>query len=199
MPPGSSVKRAARDEDETMSSGTSRFVATGAGVFALAGALFGFVWTTTELPFVMALQWAVGLYVLGYVYGGTRAALRAGAVGAIVYLVTFTLALFIALSVFEFPLPTAVPASFASAAAGGVLGGRRGALTLGLAAFIGFAVADFAIPVMAALAPVGTEQPGVAQALWFAAGQALAGLIGGAALGYGFARLARGRDESAVA
>ena len=88
----------------------------------------------------------------------------------------------------ELPVPLALAAGIAGAAMGAVLGGWRGAAWVGLAALVGFGAGEALVAVLANLGPAATQQPGGMQAAWFAFGQGVMGAVGGAALGWGFAK-----------
>lgn len=165
----------------------AKHILAGALTFGLAGAVLGWAWVVSDVPFFMALQWAAGAGVLGALAGGWRLALSEAVISGLVYLVAFTVFIFIALAVWEGPLPVAFASAVAGLAAGGLLAGKEGAWRVGLAAFLGFALGELAVAGLSALQPEAASEPGAVQYAWFAAAQGVAGLIGGAAVGAVFA------------
>lgn len=169
----------------------ARLAAIGALVLGITAAVAGYVWTAFEFPFTIIVPAFVGWYIVARVAGyANRTALLAGLVGGVAFTVVFLFGISLALND-DSPVPftawlaAAAAAAVAGALAGTILGRMRGAAVLAVFSGVGMLIASLLLGLMRENPPAGTEVPGPAQYLYFAAAIGIVGLILGGFIGAG--------------
>ncbi len=174
----------------------------GMAVFGLASAAAGYVWVSTEFPFIILLPAVLGWFVVVRPEYGDRTAILAALVGGFTFTVVFILALFLALADGS---PVSLPAWLGALLAAAVAGGLGGVLLdrgRGATAMAGFSavgmLAALAISLLArSVAPGSVDVEGATQSAYFASTLGLMGAVLGAAIGAGASWIARRREHDA--
>lgn len=179
------------------------YVLAGALAFGLTGAAAGFLWSLTDSPAFVLLEWAVGMGVLGWLLGGRRVAVIGAVVGAISFPVAYVVSSFFALAdgsplALSGALAAGAAGLLAGALTGAAVGGWRGAVTVAAGAGGGYALGTLIPRLLAGVTPASADVPGTAQALWSAGGEGLRTVVAGALIGLGFAALEAWRVRAYV-
>ena len=165
-----------------------RIMLVGSAVFGLGAAIAGYVWVAFEFPWIIIVPATLGWYAVCRMRFDQATALKAGAVGGVLFTVAFMVSMFLAITDGS---PVALPswlgpiaaAGIAGAVVGAMLGKVKGAGVGGLYSAVGMSAAVVVMALTRDLAPAATQQPGSAQSMWVAAMLLVVGALVGASAG----------------
>lgn len=174
-----------------------RTVSIGATATGLAAAVAGYVWVAFEFPFAIVLPAVVGVFVVAAPLYSRGRSVVAALVGGAAFTAAFLMALFMAVtdgSPFALPawLGAVAAAGIAGAVTGSLLEGFRRSVPLVISSALGMVFAVALAALIRAIAPGAVDTAGAAQNLYVTAVLGLIGVIMGASLGTGVARMKDG-------
>lgn len=179
----------------------ARIMLIGGAVFGVSAALAGYVWTSFEFPWVIALPAVLGWYVVCRDRFDSATAIKTAVVGGILFTAVLMFSMVLAITDGSpIPLPSWFGPIAAGAVAGAVVGamlGRARGAGIGAAwTAAGMAVASGVMAVANGFAPAATQQPGVEQARWVAGMMLIVGAFAGVAAGGAVHQIQPERTES---